>query len=522
MSDDSGGEDREPRDDGSSRSDEPADPSVPDDHETEGDPDPDDARDRAPDGDPDANETNANAGGDDVAPESGDPDAGGVEPNDDSSSSEEPHDDSSDSEPPDDETTGGLEKVDEDTGDPRPDEPAKRSEATAPDDEDPADSGGLENVGGSAGDPRPEEPSRRFEGDPPGDHPRDGPPEPPDQPGGSEGSEGNDHDDDPWGTHGFDARSPEDIREEAMGPSPEEFGPDGDSDPEPAPPSAAEAQSGGPAGTPDPTPGAGLMTPEAESTGTEYDVPDPFSGDEGQQPPDDEEMPLAVHIEEMVKRLAVVIAAVAVATAFAFPFATEVINAMWYGLLPPDTPAPHVYGPLEKVLSEIKVASLAGILVALPILVYEAYLFMRPGLYPKERRYFLAAVPTSLVLGVIGMAFAYFLVLPVLFDYFVLYSESGVDKLAFGLRVTFDLIVALLGAFAIVFQIPLLIMLAVMMGVTTRRWLEARRLYFWAGFLGVGFLMGGADITGMAPLVIAATMIGLFEGTLGLLRWTQR
>jgi len=270
----------------------------------------------------------------------------------------------------------------------------------------------------------------------------------------------------------------------------------------------------------------GTGTETGTGTGTEPGagppgVGDPFVDEEPPKPPDDEEKPLAEHIEEMIKRLAVVVIAVALATAVSFPFAAPVINVMWYGLLPVSTPPPHLYGPLEKLLTEIKVASLAGVLVALPVLVYEAYLFMRPGLYPRERRYFLSAVPTSLILGAIGMAFSYFLVLPVLFQYFVVYSESGVDKLAFGLQVTFDLIVALLSAFALVFQIPLLVMLAIMMGVTTRGWLEDRRLYFWAGFLGLGFLLGGADLTGMAPIVIAATMIGLFEGTLALLRWTS-
>jgi sec-independent protein translocase protein TatC len=62
-------------------------------------------------------------------------------------------------------------------------------------------------------------------------------------------------------------------------------------------------------------------------------------------------------------------------------------------------------------------------------------------------------------------------------------------------------------------------MLAIMMNLTTRVWLEDRRLLFWGGFLGVAFLVS-PDPTGMAPIIVAATMITLFEGTLALLRWT--
>jgi sec-independent protein translocase protein TatC len=63
-------------------------------------------------------------------------------------------------------------------------------------------------------------------------------------------------------------------------------------------------------------------------------------------------------------------------------------------------------------------------------------------------------------------------------------------------------------------------MLAIMMNLVTRTWLEARRLLFWGAFLGLAFLVS-PDPTGMAPIIIGATMITLFEGTLLALRWTR-
>jgi sec-independent protein translocase protein TatC len=243
-------------------------------------------------------------------------------------------------------------------------------------------------------------------------------------------------------------------------------------------------------------------------------------------PPDDEEMPLADHIEEMVLRLAIVcaVAAVAAGTVFFYePLAEDIILFIWQSVLPESQEAatnPRVYGPLELKLAELKFASLVGFVLALPVFVYETYRFMRPGLYPNERRYYLAAVPTSLVLALVGVSFAYFIVLPAIFEYFVRYSSAeGQLGLAFALSQTFDLILVLMGYLALVFQIPLFIMLAIMMGLTSRRWLEGRRLYFWGGFLGVSFLFV-PEPTGMAPIIVALTMIGLFEGTLALLRWT--
>lgn len=250
------------------------------------------------------------------------------------------------------------------------------------------------------------------------------------------------------------------------------------------------------------------------------------------EPPDDVEMPLTDHIEEMLGRVVIVAVIGGLATLLAFPFAGDVVTTMWYDIHPgststcvPDPEAdgcipPHVYGPLDLLLTEIKVAALAGIVVALPVFVYQTYQFMRPGLYPHERRYYLASIPTSLVLALVGMAFAYFAILPLLFSYFLFYSEGSAD-IHFALVETFDIMLMLMTVLAIVFQIPLFIMLAIMMGVTTREWLEDRRIYFWIAFGGIAFIFS-PDPTGMAPVMVGVTMVVLFEGTLLLLRWTGR
>ncbi|MFC7008793.1 twin-arginine translocase subunit TatC [Halalkalicoccus salilacus] len=238
-------------------------------------------------------------------------------------------------------------------------------------------------------------------------------------------------------------------------------------------------------------------------------------------PVEDQEMPLADHIEEMIKRLAVVIVVAGSVSIVVFPLADQLINFLWYSILPDaEITQPRVYGPLEFVLARIKVASLGGLIVALPVMVYQTYRFMRPGLYSNERKYYLAAVPTSLVLAVVGVLFAYFVVLPAIFTYFLSYSQEA-GEIAFALGGTFDLILILMAYLAIVFQIPLMIMLAIMMGLTTRRWLTERRLYFWGAFLGVAFI-SSPDPTGMAPIIIALTMVGLFEGTLLILKWVGR
>ena len=263
---------------------------------------------------------------------------------------------------------------------------------------------------------------------------------------------------------------------------------------------------------------SGLPADETSEPDGSPTVDDGFVGD---GPESDQEMPLADHIEEMMRRLGIVFLVAGIVTIVVYPLADQTINFLWSTHIPePDFNRPRLYGPLEFILTKLKVAGLAGVLVGLPVFVYQTYRFMRPGLYPQERRYYLAAVPTSLVLGVFGVLFAHFLVLPFIFSYFTTYTEEAA-VIAFGLQETFNLILIMMGWMALIFQIPLFIMLAIMMGLVTRRWLEAKRLIFWAAFLGIAFVFS-PDPTGLAPIIVTITMIALFEGTLLLLRWTGR
>ncbi|NGM68490.1 preprotein translocase subunit TatC [Natronolimnobius sp. AArcel1] len=275
------------------------------------------------------------------------------------------------------------------------------------------------------------------------------------------------------------------------------------------------------------TDGEGVVSPEAETGEPPYpDYPDPDEDDDLgglETPPDDQEMPLADHIEEMVLRMAFVLLFASAGTAVGLLFASDAIGYIWADIFPAaadEAPPPHIYHPLELWLTRIKLSALLGIMVGLPAFVYQCYKFMKPGLYPHERKYYLAAVPTSVILGALGMLFSYVLVLPLLFEYFTFYAEGSAD-IAYALGETFDLVITLTGFLAIVFQIPLFMMLAIMMGVTTRRWLADKRLYFWAGFFGLSFMFT-MDPTMMAPIFVAITMILLFEGTLLILKWVGK
>lgn len=233
----------------------------------------------------------------------------------------------------------------------------------------------------------------------------------------------------------------------------------------------------------------------------------------------DEEMPLSAHVEELVKRALVVAAVAGLGMVAVFLVSERAVLHLWYRFLDVE---PHVYKPFGKILTQLKFSALAGLALAIPVLVYETFAFMKPGLYEHEQRYFLAVVPVSVLLVSIGLAFSYLLALPVIFDYFLYYSED-VAQAGLGLSETFDVIVLFALSMGIVFQIPLLMFLAVKMNVASREWFQQKRTLVWGGIITVAALISGSlDPTGFAGFVVAATMIVLFELTMALFRFTER
>lgn len=231
----------------------------------------------------------------------------------------------------------------------------------------------------------------------------------------------------------------------------------------------------------------------------------------------DEEMPLTYHIEELVMRLLVVIVVAVVGMVATFFYSQRLIDIIWYNFVDVE---PYVYAPQNLILTQLRFSAIAGLALAVPVIVYESFQFMKPGLYPNERKYFISVVPVSVALVALGIAFSYFVVLPVLFQYFLFYSED-VATAGLGLSETFNLILMLSFGFGIVFQIPLLMFLAIKMRVASREWFRSKRIIVWGVFITLATLISSSfDPTGVAGLMVAATMIGLYELTLALLRFT--
>ena len=130
--------------------------------------------------------------------------------------------------------------------------------------------------------------------------------------------------------------------------------------------------------------------------------------------PKEDKMPLTSHLEELRKRLVRILIAVGIAFLGCFAFKEEIFRIVAQPLISVLPPGSHmVYTGLpEAFFTYIKVSLYAGIFVASPVVLYQVWKFISPGLFPKEKKFVAPFVITSTLLFVGGVCFGYFLVLP--------------------------------------------------------------------------------------------------------------
>jgi len=127
---------------------------------------------------------------------------------------------------------------------------------------------------------------------------------------------------------------------------------------------------------------------------------------------DSSAMTLLEHLEELRRRLIVSLVTVAVATIIAFAFAERLMGwLLRLGTSIPGITIQAIEVP-EKFTTTMRIALTAGVALAMPLLLYEIWQFLRPGLYPNEQRYILIGLPLATLFFAGGVAFSYFVALP--------------------------------------------------------------------------------------------------------------
>ena len=222
------------------------------------------------------------------------------------------------------------------------------------------------------------------------------------------------------------------------------------------------------------------------------------------------EMTFVEHLVELRDRLLRILLAVLCFLVVLFPFANDLYALLAEPLLrhlPEGTSmiATQVASPF---LTPFKLTLVLSIFLAMPVVLYQVWSFVAPGLYKHERRLVLPLMVTSSVLFYLGMAFAYFVVFPLMFAFFQAVAPEGVAIMT-DITAYLDFVLKIFFAFGLAFEVPVATILLVWTGFTTPASLSAKRPYIIVGAFVLGMLLTPPDI--ISQTLLALPMWVLFE-----------
>ncbi len=223
-----------------------------------------------------------------------------------------------------------------------------------------------------------------------------------------------------------------------------------------------------------------------------------------------QEQPFISHLIELRDRLLRCVLAVAVVFLCLFPFAND-LYLLLAGPLMAHLPAGSNMIAIEVAspfLTPFKLALVSAIFVSVPVILYQMWAFVAPGLYQHEQRLVIPLLISSTLLFYLGMAFAYFVVFPLVFGFLTGTAPEGVAMMT-DINKYLDFVLTIFFAFGLAFEVPIATVLLVWAGVTTPESLKSKRPYIVVGAFVVGMLLTPPDV--ISQTLLAVPMLVLFE-----------
>jgi sec-independent protein translocase protein TatC len=224
----------------------------------------------------------------------------------------------------------------------------------------------------------------------------------------------------------------------------------------------------------------------------------------------DVEQPFLSHLVELRDRLLRVVVVVLVMFVVVFPFQNQVYSYVAEPLMAhlPTGASMIATEVASPFLTPMKLAFVAAIFLSMPFILYQFWAFVAPGLYRHERKMVLPLVVSSTLLFYVGMAFAYYVVFPLVFKFLTGTAPEGVAVMT-DIGRYLDFVLTLFFAFGLAFEVPIATIILVWMGVTTPEKLSAKRPYIIVGAFVIGMFLTPPDI--ISQTLLALPMWVLFE-----------
>jgi sec-independent protein translocase protein TatC len=224
----------------------------------------------------------------------------------------------------------------------------------------------------------------------------------------------------------------------------------------------------------------------------------------------DQELPLVQHLIELRQRLLRIVIFVLIVFCGLFYFANEIyylVSAPLQNLLP-DNSSMIAVDVISPFLTPLKLTFFVAVLISIPYILYQIWAFIAPGLYRHEKRLAVPLLASSVLLFYFGMAFAYFVVFPLLFSFVTGIGLTGVATMT-DISKYLDFVLQLFFAFGFAFEIPVATVLLIHAGIISPEGLIQKRPYIIVGCFVVGMLLTPPDV--FSQILLAVPMWMLFE-----------
>lgn len=242
------------------------------------------------------------------------------------------------------------------------------------------------------------------------------------------------------------------------------------------------------------------------------------SAQSGESPWDQKEMPFTEHLRELRSRLLIALGTVGALAVLLFWPSQFIIRWMIGTYFKGITL--HAFGPADVIFSEFKLSLVFGIVLGLPMLFYQAWMFVVPAVHPRTRRMVYGFIVPSLLLALAGLSFAHFIVIPR-----VVLALIGITREVatptFGVNETLGFVLILLALFAIIFQLPIILIGLARLGIINGRWLaHYRRHALFAMVVAAG--IAAPDGNPLTMALLAMPMYVLYEVSIWIILMFER